>query len=163
VATDLDGDVKLSAVRTGESRSLAELTTMFHLAVVIVDPFTYESSWILDTARRILSVYADADCRVGFIVTGTIEQAKQFLGPIVDEYLVLVDPDRVAVRALGVEHLPAFVHVNQTPGLEGKAEGWEPDEWRVVADGLTRVMDWQQPIIPANSDPVPFAGTPALG
>lgn len=162
MATDLDGDVKLTAVRNGETRGLAEWTTMFHLAVVVVDPFTYESSWILDTGRRILSVYAEADCRVGFIVTGTVEQAKQFLGPIVDEYFVLADPDRAAVRAMGLEHLPAFVHINQTPGLEGKAEGWNPDEWRVVAEGLTEVMDWRTPVIPANSDPVPFAGTPAL-
>jgi len=160
---DLEGDIKLTAVRTGETRTLAEWTTMFHLAVVVVDPFTYESSWILDTGRRILSVYAEADCRVGFIVTGTVEEAKQFLGPIVDEYFVLVDPDRDAVRAMGLEQLPAFVHIDSAPAVAGKAEGWDPDEWKVVAEGLTKVMDWRRPVIPASSDPVPFAGTPALG
>jgi hypothetical protein len=162
VAIDVDGDVQLTPVR-GQASSLQEWTTMFHLAVVVLDPFTYESSWIIDTARRILSVYSEADCRVGFLVTGTIEEARQFLGPLVEEYLVLTDPGRDAVKAMGLERLPAFVHINQNHALETKAEGWKPEEWRAVADRLTEQMDWRQPTIPASSDPVPFEGTPALG
>jgi hypothetical protein len=163
VATDVNGEVQLIAVRNGEARSLAEWTTNFHLAVVVLDPFTYESSWIIDTARRILSVYGDADCRAGFVVAGSVEQAKQFMGPIVDEFLVLADPDREVVKALGLGRLPAFVHINQTPAVETKAEGWNPDEWRTVAQRLTVLMDWGRPNIPTASDPVPFEGTPALG
>jgi hypothetical protein len=163
VATDVDGDVQLTPVRGGEPRTLEQWTTMFHLAVVVLDPFTYESSWIIDTARRILSVYAEADCRVGFIVTGTVDEAKQFLGPIVNEYLVLADPDRAAVKAMGLERLPAFVHLNQGHAIEGRAEGWNPDEWRSVATRLTELMDWRRPNIPMPKDPVPFEGTPALG
>jgi hypothetical protein len=162
VAIDVDGQVQLIPVR-GQAASLAEWTTMFHLAVVVVDPFTYESSWILGTSRRILSVYSEADCRTGFIVTGTVDEAKQFLGPIVNEYLVLADPDRKAVRAMGLERLPAFVHINQNHEIETAAEGWNPDEWRAVATRLTLLMDWRRPQIPAPSDPVPFEGTPAMG
>ena len=47
---------------------------MFHLAIVVLDPYTYESSWILDTATRVLRNFAAADCRVvdapGVIVHG---------------------------------------------------------------------------------------------
>jgi hypothetical protein len=162
VATDLPGDLTLTPLR-GEARTIAEWTTTFHLALVVLDPFTYESSWILDTAVRILSVYAEADCRVGFLVTGTIAEAKQFLGPLAGEFLVLTDPDRTAVTAMGLERLPAFIHINQTNGLETKAEGWDPDAWRAVAERLATLMSWRRPSIPVSSDPVPFAGTPALG
>ena len=162
MATDVDGDVQLTPMR-GEPRSLREWTTTFHLAVVVLDPFTYESSWIIDTAMRILSVYREADCRVGFVITGTVEEARKFMGPIVDEYLVLADPKRDAVKAFGLERLPAFVHLNQLNALETKAEGWDPVQWRAVAERLTELMDWRQPVIPAPADPVPFEGTPALG
>jgi hypothetical protein len=162
VAIDVDGDVLLTPVR-GQAARLEEWTTMFHLAVVVLDPFTYESSWIIDTARRIMSVYGEADCRVGFIVTGTVEEAKQFLGPLVHEYLVLADPHRDAVKAMGLEWLPAFVHLNQNHAIETRAEGWNPEEWRRVAERLTVLMDWRRPQIPAPSDPVPFPGTPAMG
>jgi hypothetical protein len=161
VAIDVDGDVQLTPVR-GQAASLEQWTTMFHLAVVVLDPFTYESSWIIDTARRIMSVYSEADCRVGFIVTGTLDEARQFMGPLVNEYLVLADPEREAVKAMGLDHLPAFVHLNQNHAIETKAEGWNPEEWRAVAERLTVLMDWRRPQIPAASDPVPFEGTPAL-
>jgi hypothetical protein len=163
VTIDVDGEVQLTPVRGGKPASLEQWTMMFHLAVVVLDPFTYESSWIIDTARRILSVYSEADCRVGFVVTGTVEEARQFLGPLVEEYLVLTDPDRALVKAMGLEALPAFVHINQSHAIETKAEGWHPEEWRAVAERLTLLMSWQRPRIPASSDPMPFEGTPALG
>ncbi len=162
MATDVTGDVLLAPL-TGEPRTLAEWTTTFHLALVVLDPFTYESSWIIDTAVRILSVYGEADCRVGFIVTGTADEARQFLGPLVKEYLVFADPSRSVIKAMGLERLPAFVHINQSHELETKAEGWDPEQWRAVAERLATLMSWRRPEIPISSDPVPFDGTPALG
>ena len=47
--------------------------------------------------------------------------------------------------------------------IETKAEGWNPNEWRAVAERLTVLMDWRRPQIPTANDPVPFGGTPALG
>ncbi|MEY2959306.1 MAG: hypothetical protein RLZZ01_1874, partial [Actinomycetota bacterium] len=38
----------------GEARQLDEWLTTFHLASVVLDPYTNESSWILKTAVRIL-------------------------------------------------------------------------------------------------------------
>ncbi|MCU0269541.1 MAG: hypothetical protein MUF83_12985 [Acidimicrobiales bacterium] len=162
MATVVDGDVKLAPL-TGESRSLEEWVTTFHLALVVLDPYTYESSWILPTAGRILRVYADADCRTAFLVTCNAKDARRFLGPWVDELLVFTDPDRAAVKAMGLETLPAFVHVNQARAVEVKAEGWDPEEWRAVAQNLSTRMGWGAPTIPEASDPAPFEGTPALG
>ena len=38
--------------------------------------------------------------------SGEENEVRAVFRRIVDEYLVLVDPDRVAVRALGIEQLP---------------------------------------------------------
>src|SRR5215210_1664815 len=106
---------------------------MFHLVFVVVDPFTWESSWLLDTTGRIFETYRGADCRVAWLVAGTADEASTFLGPWAEEFLTFADPDRVAVKALGLEKLPAFVHINQDGTLAGAAEGWDPYEWRPIA------------------------------
>jgi hypothetical protein len=162
VAIDVAGDVQLATL-TGEPRSLEAWTTTFHLAMVVLDPYTYESSWIIDTAVRILRVYAEADCRPCFLVTGSAAEAQQFLGPFSKEFLVFTDPSRTAVKAMGLERLPAFVHINQSHAIETKAEGWQPEEWRAVAERLAVLMSWRRPSIPLPEDPVPFEGTAALG
>jgi len=55
------------------------------------------------------------------------------------------------------------VHLNQLHQVDTKAEGWDPDQWREVANQLATVMSWRAPQIPVQNDPVPFAGTPAAG
>ena len=162
VATDVPADLVLTPIDR-EARTVAEWTTMFHLAIVVLDPYTYESSWILDTATRILRDYAAADCRVAFLVTADEADATQFLGPLLQEFLAFTDPDRVAVKNFGLERLPAFVHINQHHAVEATAEGWSPDDWREVADNLSTHMSWGRPVIPTVNDPAPFAGSPALG
>ncbi|HEY6534174.1 MAG TPA: hypothetical protein VIY72_17825 [Acidimicrobiales bacterium] len=160
--TDVPADVQLTPL-TGSPRTIAEWTTTFHLAIVVLDPYTLESSWILGTAARILSRYAEADVRIAFAVTCSPEEARRFMGPLTEEYLVFTDPDRAVVEALGLESLPAFVHVNQHHQVEAVAEGWNPEAWREVAENLSDRMDWTVPVIPDNGDPTPFAGTPAAG
>jgi hypothetical protein len=162
VPTDVPRDLTLTPL-TGEPRTIAEWTTNFHLAVIALDPFTYESAWILETAGRILRVFAPADCRACFVVTGTADEARQFLGPWAKELLTFADPDRAVVKALGCESLPAFLHINQQPAVEASAEGWDPMEWRAVADTIARYMGWTRPNIPTAGDPAAYAGTPALG
>ena len=162
MTTDVPADVQLTPLRSAP-RTIGEWTTTFHLAIVALDPFTLESSWILDTALRLLRRYAEADVRVAFLVTCTVTEARQFLGPLTEELLVFVDPDRGVVKAFGLESLPAFVHVNQHHQVEAVAEGWHPEEWKVVAENLSDRMGWSTPLIPDVGDPTPFAGTPALG
>jgi hypothetical protein len=45
--------------------------------------------------------------------------------------------------------------------VEGKAEGWHPEEWREVSDHLAEVMSWSGPTIPQPGDPAAYEGTPA--
>lgn len=158
----IDADVSLDPLQ-GEPRTLEEWLITFRLAAVVLDPFTHESAWILETAGRILRAFTGADCRVAWIVTGTDEQARLFLGPWADELLTFSDPDRAAVTALGLDALPAFVHLRQDLALVGKAEGWAPEEWEEVAEGLATATSWHAPLIPQPRDPGPYPGTPAAG
>ena len=101
---------------------MSQFLTTFPLAAVVLDPFTHESSWLLDTAHRILTIFREADVRVAFLVTGSgIEGASQFLGPLTDQILTLADPNRSMVRSLGLETLPAFVALRQNGSSNGLA------------------------------------------
>ena len=155
-------DLPLKPVDRDE-HTLGEWLTTFHMATVVLDPYTYESAWILDTARRVLGHFRGADCRVAFIVTGDDDEARRFLGPIIDEVLTLCDPDRSVAKTAGLEQLPAFLHITPTGLVPAKAEGWDPKAWREVAVALSKRMSWSYPLIPAAGDPVSFAGSPASG
>lgn len=161
VASAVPNDLPLHVVG-GDTRPLGEWTTTFHLALMVLDPYTYESSWILSTAGRILRNFADADCRTAFLVTSDDADARQFLGPWAEEFLAFADADRLVVKGLGLDGLPAFVHLNMSNEVEAVAEGWDPDTWRAVAEQLADTMSWRRPTIPMPEDPVPFASTPAL-
>jgi len=65
----------------GEGRTLAEWVSIFQLVVVALDPFSNESAWILPTAARILTNYEQADCRIAWLVAGTPDECREFLGP----------------------------------------------------------------------------------
>ena len=109
-----------------EARPLSEWLTTFHLASVVLDPYTNESSWILPTARRILEDLRGSDARVNFLVTAAEADARAFLGPLVDEFLVFVDPDRQFVKQLGLAALPAFVFVRVDSTRAGRRRGLGP-------------------------------------
>jgi hypothetical protein len=160
VATDPPADLELAPLN-GPPRSLRELLTTFHLVFVALDPYTHESGWIIDTAARIFRVYDDADCRVAWLVAGEAGEAREFLGPWADEILTFADPERAAIKAFGLERLPALVHVRQDLSVAGVAEGWDPNAWRKVTDNLSAVMHWTRPPIPAPGDPAPYQGVPA--
>ena len=146
-----------------EPRPLEEWLTTFHLATVVLDPYTNESSWILGTATRILEGLRGSDARVNFLVTADERDTRSFLGPLVREFLVFTDPDRLAVKALGLNELPAFVFVRVDGTVAAAAEGWTAASWRAVADEITAATAWRSPDIPVIGDPGPFHGSPALG
>ncbi len=154
-------DVQASAILTplsGGARPLSEWTTTFHLGLVVLDPYALESSWIIDTAARILRDFSPADVRVAFLVTASIDEVRTYMGPLVDEFLVFADQGGSAARALGLSSLPAFVHVDQACRVTASAEGWDPAAWSEVAADLAARLDWSVPEIPAAGDPTPFAG-----
>lgn len=162
MATAPPPEIQLDPLQ-GDPRPVGDWVTTFHLAVVILDPFTHESSWIIDTAARILESYNAADVRTAWLVTGTDDEARQFLGPMADEFLTFTDPDRAFVKGLELETLPAFVHIDHALNVVGSAEGWTPPDWRAVASELSKQMHWSRPVIPDAGDPPPYPGTPALG
>jgi hypothetical protein len=147
----------------GEPLSVADQVTMFHLVLVALDPYTYESSWMLETAGRILDEFVGADCRAGWLVTADETDTSAFLGPWEQKFLTFCDPDRSAVKAMGIERIPALIHIGGDLTVIGKAEGWQPDEWRVITSNLATMMSWSKPTFPKTGDPVPFEGSPAAG
>lgn len=162
MATNPPLDLVLTPLR-GEGRTVKEWLTNFHLCVVVLDPYTNESAWALESAGRVLSAYAAADVRVAWVATADADDAVRFLGPWSERLLTFVDPDRQLPKALGLEQLPALVHVNMSGAVEGAAEGWDPDAWRGVCENLSRILSWTVPVLPVAGDPVAFAGSPALG
>lgn len=163
MATNPPLDLTLTTLR-GTGRSLEEWLTNFHLCVVVLDPYTNESAWALEAAGRVLSHYAEADVRVAWVVTAGPDEARQFLGPWADRLLTFVDPDRDVVKGLGLEELPALVHINMSGAVEGAYEGWSPEGWRdEVLENLSRLLSWSVPALPAPGEPAAFRGSPALG
>ncbi|MHB8465466.1 MAG: hypothetical protein ACYDH6_09580 [Acidimicrobiales bacterium] len=148
---------------TGPARPVSQYLTMFHMLLVAVDPYTNESAWIIETAGRVLSTFSQADCRVGWLVTASPDEARAFLGPWADQFSTFADPDRDMIKGLGLARLPALVHLGMDGAVSGAAEGWRPHQWRDVADELARVLSWKAPGIPVAKDPAPYEGTPALG
>ena len=161
MVTEAPADLELVPLDSAAHPLRAWLTT-FHLVTAVLDPYTSESAWLLPTVGRIFRVYDDADCRVAIIATCSAGEAKQFLGPYAREFLTFADPERATVKAFGLERLPALVHVRQDLSIANAAEGWEPEAWRAVTDNLSVAMGWTRPVIPAATDPAPYAGSPAL-
>ncbi len=154
-------DIELTSL-SGSERALDQWLITFPMILVVVDPYTYESSWILDTARRLFLEYRAADCRTAFLSTADVDGTRSFLGPLADEFLAFADPDRAVVAELGLELLPAFVAIRQDTKIVGAAEGWNPQEWDQVTDDFSELLGWNSPPVPVNGDPAAYPGTPAL-
>lgn len=147
----------------GREYSLSEWVMLFNLLVTAIDPYTHESSWILKTAARIMRHYDEADVRVGFLITCDADDARRFLGPFADEFLVVLDPERSLIRACELERLPALLHFRQDASLAGAAEGWDPATWTATLALLEQDLMWRsQPQLPQPGDPAPYTGSPAL-
>jgi hypothetical protein len=159
VAANPPPDLVLSSL-TGRSRTVREWVTTFHLLIVAVDPNSSRSRWIVPTAARVLTVYEQADCRVGWLVAGDASDARKFLGRWATDILTFTDPDLTAIKAFGLQTLPAILHVNQELTVVNAVEGWEPFAWRELATELSRRMSWSKPLLPAPGDPGPFDGAP---
>ncbi|MCZ7528007.1 MAG: hypothetical protein M5U14_17485 [Acidimicrobiia bacterium] len=142
----------------GTTRPLDDWLTMFHLCLVVLPARPEAVEW-LPAIRRIFRVFGDADCRTAVCVTGGNQQvARRLLGPEADGLLVFVDPGGELAGSLGLERLPAFVHLRQDTTLVAAAEGWEPREWQRVAKGLAEAMAWTEPFVAGPGDPPAGSG-----
>lgn len=145
---------------TGTARTVQQWLTTFHLLFVAVHPFNDRSRWILPTATNILTDYDQADCRVAWLVAGSDDDARRFLGNRAKDILTFVDPDLAACRAFGLSSLPAIVHVGMDGTVVNAVEGWDPVAWRNLTITLSKTLSWSRPVIPREGDPGPFAGAP---
>lgn len=161
VAEQVPDSVSLTAL-SGDTATLDDWLTTFQLAVVVIDPFTSESSWLLETAGRLLTEFKGADCRVAWVVTADAADARTFLGPWADELLTFCDADRSFVKGVGLERLPAFVHLRQDRVVVSAAEGWDPAAWDTAIAELTKMMRWSRVEVPPPGAPAAFAGSPAV-
>jgi hypothetical protein len=157
VLTPLVGDA------AGQGRPLMEWLTTFHLASVVLDPYTNESAWVLKAATRVLEQFRSSDARINLIVTANAGDTRAFLGPYADRFLTFCDPDRAVVKAIGLSELPAFVFIRVDGVVAAAAQGWNPPEWEAVADAIAEVCWWTSIPVPGPGDPGPFRGSPALG
>ena len=159
MAAFLSSDIPLCPLE-GAPRPLEHWLTTFPLAAVVLDPYTHESSWILETARRILSHFKEADVRTTFVVAGTnIEGASKFLGPLSKEFFTLVDPDFHFTTAAAIQSLPAFIIIRQDRSILSSASGWNPDTWKAATSELANMTNWSHPEIPTSEDPAAYKGT----
>ena len=159
MATTPAPDLALVPV-SGHPRTIRELLTTFHLLLVAVDPANVRSKWIVPPAARTLFEYEQADCRVGWLVAGDARDARTLLGRWAKDITTFTDPELTAIKGLGIQSLPAIVHIGQTLEIVNAVEGWDPPAWRELTKELSRHMQWSRPHIPAPGDPGPFEGAP---
>ncbi len=143
----------------GKTRTLDDWATVFNLAIVVL-PDRPEGASFLPIADRIFATFGDSDVRTILYVPAPPAITKRILGADVDRFLVWCDPDRAFVTSLGLERLPAFVHLRQDTTLVGAAQGWSPSEWQKLADEIARHEHWSSPIVSGPGDPKPTPGWP---
>lgn len=143
----------------GKTRTLDDWATVFNLAIVVL-PDRPEGAHFLPVIERIFATFGDSDVRTIVCVPSTPAITKRILGDVVDEWLVWCDPERALVDSLGLERLPAFVHLRLDTSLVSAAQGWSPTEWQKVADEIARHEHWTSPIVSGRGDPHPTPGWP---
>ncbi|MBK5288295.1 MAG: hypothetical protein JJE46_07495 [Acidimicrobiia bacterium] len=153
MAKNPDPTLDLSTA-TGVTRTLDDWTTMFHLCLVILPDRPEASEWI-PVARRIFGVLGDSDARTAFVIPSTPAIAERILGDDAGTDMVFVDPDRSFVTSLGLEHLPAFVHIRQDTSVGTSAEGWDPAAWQKVARDIAKAMAWTVPDVAPPGGAIP--------
>ncbi|HEV2308883.1 MAG TPA: hypothetical protein VGU73_00050 [Acidimicrobiia bacterium] len=144
------------------TRTLDDWTTMFHLCLVVLPPRPEGAAWV-PVAERIFKTFGDADCHCAFVVPASDSVARRMLGDAEHRAMTFVDPDLELVSGLGLERLPAFVHLRQDTTVVAASEGWEPRDWQRVAREVGASMKWTVPEVAGPGDPRPTEGWPVSG
>lgn len=136
----------------GVSRTLDDWTTTFQLCLVVL-PARAEASVFVPIAQRIFATLGDSDANCAFVVEGSAEVARRLLGKAERESMTFADPDGELVASLGLERLPALVHVRQDTSIGATAEGWDPADWQRAVRDIARALKWTWPEIGSPGDP----------
>jgi hypothetical protein len=151
MAKNPDPNLSLTTL-AGTTRTLDDWTTMFHLVLVIVPDRPEASRWV-PIAERIFATFGDSDARVAYVVPSTALVARKILDGAEQKQTVFLDPDKVFVDSLGLERLPAFVHLRQNATLAGACEGWDAVEWQRLARQIGKALAWTTPEVSRPGDP----------
>jgi hypothetical protein len=143
----------------GVTRTLDDWATVFNLAIVLL-PDRPEAAAFVPVIERIFATFGDSDVRTIVCVPSTAAITKRILGADVNRWLVWCDADGALPASLGLERLPAFVHLRQDTTLVTAAQGWSPTEWQKVADEIARHQHWSSPVVSGRGDPAPTPGWP---
>jgi hypothetical protein len=143
----------------GVTRTLDDWSTMFQLCLIVLPARSEAAAWI-PVAQRIFATFGDSDCRCAFVVTGGAEVARRLLGQAERDDMTFIDPDQALVTSLGLERLPAFVHLRQDTSVATAAEGWNPEEWQGVVREIARAMAWTYPEVTGPNTPPRAEGWP---
>jgi hypothetical protein len=156
VATNPDPALPLTSI-TGVTRTLDDWATVFNLAIVLLPPRVEAAAWV-PVIDRIYATFGDSDVRTTVCVAANESIARRILGDAADRWLTFCDPDGALASSLGLERLPAFVHLRQDTSLVNVAQGWSPSEWQRVADELAKRQHWTSPQIADPTNPRPTPG-----
>ncbi len=127
------------------TRTLDDWATVFNLAIVVLPDRPEGATLPPGRSNASSPRSATATCAPIVCVPSTPAITKRILGDAVDKWLVWCDPDEAFVDSLGLERLPAFVHLRQDTSLVAAAQGWSPTEWQKVADEIARHEHWTSP------------------
>jgi len=144
---------------SGVTRTLDDWSTMFQLCLIVL-PARHEAAAWIPVAQRIFATFGDSDCRCAFVVTGSADVTRRVLGQAERDDVTFIDPDQALVTSLGLERLPAFVHLRQDTTVAAAAEGWNPAEWQVVAREIAKAMAWTYPELTGPNIPPRTEGWP---
>jgi hypothetical protein len=158
VAQNPDPQLALTSL-TGVTRSLDDWTTVFNLALVML-PDRPEARAFVPVIERVFATFGDSDVRTVVCIPSTEAVCRRILGDAADRWLVFRDPDATFAKSLGLERLPAFVHLRQDTTLVAAVQGWSPTEWQKVADALAKSQHWTSPLVAGRNDPPPGPGWP---
>jgi hypothetical protein len=160
VAQNPDPQLPITSYK-GVTRTLDDWATVFALAIVVL-PDRPEGAEFVPVIDRIFATLGESDVRTIVCVPSTPAIAERILGGAVDRWLVWCDPDHALARSLGLERLPAFVHLRQDTTLVTAAQGWSPTEWQRVADEIAHHAHWTSPVVSGRGDPAPTPGWPLV-
>jgi hypothetical protein len=158
VAQNPDPALALTSLK-GVTRTLDDWATVFNLAIVLLPARPEAGAWV-KVIDRIYKTFGDSDVRTTICVSSTPAITRRIIGDAADRYLVFSDPDESLAKSLGLERLPAFVHLRQDTSLVGAAQGWSPTEWQKIADEIARTQHWTTPVVTGAGNPPPTPGWP---
>ena len=151
VANNPDPSIELTSI-TGAARTLDDWATVFNLAVVLLPGRPEAAAWV-PVIDRIYATLGDSDVRTTVCVSANAAITRRILGDAASRWLTFCDPDQRLATGLGLERLPAFVHLRQDTSLVTVAQGWSASEWQRVADEIAKKQHWSSPHVAAPGNP----------